>query len=456
MTTMLQTFYQSFLAPKASTEDARRRELILNILLAGAIGLSSVAFALTLVQVVFLGRLDAGASLFLTFIAVSVFSFFFVLSRFGMQILAMYLFVGMFVILATYPTLTWGILLPQGILTYSLIIVMSGVLLGSRIAFWMAGFMAAFLIGIVYMGNAGWVNFDTSWALLQGNYKDAITFGVTFIVIALVSWLSNREIQHSLERALESERELTKERNSLDRKVKERTKLLEKAQMEKMLDLQRFAEFGRLSSTLLHELANPLTAVSLNLEQLKGKNRSKLISHAQEGIAHMEQYVEAARRQLRNQSEIRLFDVAAEVQRVSGFLEAKARSRNVEIKLDLIDNMNLKGDSIRFNHVISNLLSNAIDAYDSVEDKKAKVISVTMRHLDNEVEITVQDYGRGVSADQLPHLFEPFYTTKESLRGTGIGLAITKQAVEEAFKGTIGALSDKKSGTRFVVRLPLI
>lgn len=442
-------------APKAVSEEARRREYILNMLLLGVIILSIVASFLTFIQVVLLGKPGAVNSLPVTLGAAFVFSLFLWMSRKGLRIIAMYLFVGVFMVLATYPIVVWGILLPQGILIYSLIIVMSGVLLGSRIAFWMAAIITLILLSVIYMGEIGTLEFDMSWATIGADYKDGITFGVTFGIIALVSWLSNREIQHSFERVQASEKALLEERNSLERKVRERTKALEKVHVEKMLDLQRFAEFGRLSSTLLHEIANPLTSVSLDLQQLEGKNRSKLISRAREGITHMEQYVEAARRQLRNQSEIKLFDVKVEIERVAGLIEGKARAQHVAIELKLDKDVTLKGDSIRFDHIISNLLTNAVDAYDGMPAQGRNAVTVNMKHLGKEVEIIVQDFGRGITSDQIEHLFEPFYTTKESGRGTGIGLVITKEAVEDGFQGKITVAHSKRQGTRFTVRLPL-
>lgn len=452
----MQRLYRRLLTPKSPDEDARRRELILNILLLGTIFFTAVLFTITLSASILQGSGFLGTPPVSQLIIVLIFVGLFTLSRYGFHRLVAYFFVGIFFALATWSIFRWGIQLPQGILTYSLLIVMSGVLLSSKVALYMTALVVATLFTIMHLGDVGTVQFDTDWMDKGGAYADVVAYGVTFMVIALVAWLSNREIEQSLHRARASEKDLLEERRSLERTVRERTKALEKAQVEKMLDLQRFAEFGRLSSTLLHELANPLMSVSLDLEQLEGKNRSKFVSRAREGISHMEQYVEAARRQLRNQSEIKIFDIAEEITRVSGFLQPKARQQQVRIKLDLIEKVSVKGDSIRFNQIISNLLSNGIDAYDGVSGKKEKEVTIMMKQDGQSVDIIVEDHGQGIKKDQLPHLFDAFYTTKHATRGTGLGLAITKQAVEEAFQGTISVISDKHHGTRFIVRLTLI
>ena len=181
-----------------------------------------------------------------------------------------------------------------------------------------------------------------------------------------------------------------------------------------------------------------------------------MLAHAREGITYMEQYVETARRQLRNQSEIRLFNIADEIRRVSGFLTPKAATQHVRLELDLIEDVAIRGDSVRFDQIISNLTSNAVDAYEGVEGDDPNVVTIRMVHKGREIEIIVCDRGHGISDEQLKHLFEPFYTTKQVTRGTGLGLAIVKQAVEEAFEGTITASYSKQKGTCFTVRLPLI
>lgn len=451
---MVWRVYQRLLGPKAVDEDIRRKELILNILLLGVIILAAVLLLVVTVKQLLLGATYQGMSPLLVFVIMAVFICLLVVSRLGWRAQVAYIFVALFFLLTSWLVIKWGVMLSQGILAYSLVIVMTGVLISSRMAFYMAGLIFATLLLVMHMAETGLIVFDLGWRQLPSSYSDVIGYGITFLIIGLVSWLSNREIDRSLNRARQSEKELLEERNSLERKVRERTRQLEKSHVEKMIDLQRFAEFGQLSSTLLHEIANPLMSVSLNLELLEEEKRPKLLARAREGISHMEQYVEAARRQLRNQSEIKVFNVADEIRRITGFLGGKAEAEGVEIKLSLLKEVHLRGDSIRFDHIISNLITNAIDAYEGSAVGKKRSVEVKMVHKNKEIEIIVTDHGRGITNEQLPHLFEPFYTTKDS-RGTGIGLVITKQAVEEVFQGKISVTSHKQAGTQFVVRLPL-
>ena len=450
---MLQRLLARLLASKASDQEVRRKGFILNILLLSVMILTSVALVVMLYHVV-TERPYRGASPLGLLAVWAFFMGLYLLSKRGYQRTASYIFVGLFFLVSTYPLFVWGIQLPQGILAYAIVIVFAGILINARTAF-ATTILAAIMLGLfVHLQQSGVIAVDESWKNESGQFTDVLVYAVSFGVIALVSWLSNREIARSLAKARESEKAVVAERNSLEVKVRERTKELEQLQMEKMLELHRFAEFGRLSAALLHDIANPLTAVSLNLEQIKGKRHAELLEQARQGISQMEQYVVSARRQLQYQSEIKKFDIGDEVQQVAALLKSKANVQQVRIQLDLREKVSLRGDSTQFDHIISNLIANAIDAYDEVE-RDDKVVTITTGQKGSFAEIEVVDHGAGIPAEALKHIFEAFYTTKKHSRGTGIGLSIVKQTVETDFNGEIKVVSSRKTGTRFTLLLPL-
>jgi len=113
----------------------------------------------------------------------------------------------------------------------------------------------------------------------------------------------------------------------------------------------------------------------------------------------------------------------------------------------------LEGDAGRLEQVLFNLLTNAFAHAPSVTP-----IDVRLRRVGGEVALEVQDYGRGIAADQLPHLFERFYQVarpdRPSQGGMGLGLFICQEVVA-AHGGRIAVVSTEGEGTTFTVWLPL-
>lgn len=111
-----------------------------------------------------------------------------------------------------------------------------------------------------------------------------------------------------------------------------------------------------------------------------------------------------------------------------------------------------------FNQVILNLLVNAAhaisDARDPGSSEKGK-ISVSTRHIENEVEIRISDTGGGIPEAIQEKIFDPFFTTKEVGRGTGQGLAIINSIVVDTHGGVIGFDTEEGKGTTFVLRFPV-
>jgi signal transduction histidine kinase len=131
---------------------------------------------------------------------------------------------------------------------------------------------------------------------------------------------------------------------------------------------------------------------------------------------------------------------------------ACARGIDLEVQLDA-SVLYVKADSDRLQQVVWNLLSNAIKF-----TPRGDRVELRLRNTRNEVEISVQDSGEGISADFLPFVFERFRqadaSTTRQHAGIGVGLAVVRHLVE-AHGGTVEANSDGEGkGATFVVRLP--
>jgi signal transduction histidine kinase len=453
---VLQKTFSTLTRPRSTQEGVRRQEFILNVLLMGTLLLTALTLLLVSVGFVIRGPQFRGVPPSVVILIGLAVSSLYMLSRQGFPMLAARLFIFSLIALGTASAYAWGIALPSVPLVFVLAIVMAGILLGTQCSFVMTGLISFIAILLAYWESHGIIHPDVSWAGQPVAMGDASAYVLIWSIIALVASLSNRELKQSLKRAQASETALSKQRDLLEVRVEERTRELKQAQLEKILQLNRFADFGRISATFFHDIINPLTAVSLNLEQLSTKRRSELLQEAIRGLKHIEGFAQAARKQVQGREDTpQLFRPAVEVREAVDIMEGKARGAGVTITCHLDEDARLFGSIIKFHQMVSNLIANAIDAYDGVALPLAdRVVQVTGGRRGRAYHLAITDHGVGIPAHQLERVFDPFFTTKPVDKGTGIGLLIVKQIVEDDFKGHIGVTSQKDTGTVFTMVLP--
>jgi len=448
--------YKEHIFPKSQNEDLARKEFILNVLLLPVIlmlGVASINNTIRFFGSVFIYRNNT-LSIWIVYLLLLFFVFLYFLSRKGFLRLASYMFLAPLFLLAAYMGYIWGVELTSEILLYVLVIIMSGILISTRFAFIATGAILATVAITGYLQMAGFVIANRYWRTDTFHITDIIMVSVIFAIIATVSWLSNREIERSLIRARKSEAELQKERDLLEVKVEERTKELKKLEGEKIMHLYRFAEFGRLSAGLFHDLINPLNAVSLSIERLKGDDES--VNKAIKAAKKMEDLVVAVRKQISRQDNKNLFSLNKEIQDVIDVLSYKARKNNVDVRFLYENDINFLGNAIRFNQAVLNLIVNAIDSYMPEKlDNRERAVEVLLKDSENEIILSVKDAGAGISRENLQKIFEPFFTTKDY--GVGIGLSMAKQIAERDFFGKLIVESNTEagqSGSTFTIAIP--
>lgn len=455
---MIRWLYLVLIKPRMVNEDLRRREFILNLLLLGLLGMASFAILkdlTTLLRSLAEGMVYRGTGNIVVYGAFAFFFVLYILSRVRFSQVAAYIFVLVNYLLATYTLYLWSIVLPQGLLMYALVVTMASVLISTTFSLVMTGLTSLTLIGLAIAQDAGIHQPDLYWNKEPGTVNDALVYAITLAVIALVSWLSNREIERSLQRARRSEQALKEERDSLEIKVEERTRELRQAQLEKINQLYRFAEFGRLTAGMFHDLINPLTMVSLNLEKISSKERSLMLERAVEGTKRIERFLKAARKQIQQQRELTTFRLVEEIDQLTEVLGHRLRKYKIKLNVAGSSDLQLYGNAVKFYQLMVNLIVNAIDSYEEAGTPAAKrQIEIRLTQEKEKIKITVQDWGAGIPKANLPHIFDPFFTTKTTDKGTGIGLSIAHDIVTEEFKGTITVTSQPKKGTLFTILIP--
>jgi signal transduction histidine kinase len=207
-----------------------------------------------------------------------------------------------------------------------------------------------------------------------------------------------------------------------------------------------------------HDLRNPLGAIDLSASMLlqatteeRSRKHLEIIRRAANRMEHLIRdlldmaSIQAGRLAIERKSE----DAATMIGEVLDTLEALAVEKSVRIQRRLNVAGTIECDRIRIGQVLGNLLGNAIKFSkpgDSIEVRASSDAAT--------VEVMIADSGPGIAGDELPHIFEPYWSAKRhTQKGTGLGLFISKGIVE-AHGGRIWVESTLGSGTTFCVAIP--
>lgn len=226
--------------------------------------------------------------------------------------------------------------------------------------------------------------------------------------------------------------------------------------------LTRAVALGELSSSLAHELSQPIAAILSNTQTLQiMRKRSDIPKDATDDILQdifsdsqrAKELMHRVRGFMFNKPPVvERFDLNIAISEVVEMVQSEARKSDVQIDLQpLAAPFFVKAAPLEIQQVLMNLLLNSIQAIDP-EGQTGK-ISINWRQTNGtEVELTVDDTGPGLTTDILSSVFDPFVTTKAT--GTGIGLAVSKR-IAERYGGEIAAGQSDLGGARFTVTLPI-
>lgn len=451
---MLRKLYNIFISPRQKSEDDRNREIVLNLLLSGTLLILILVLPLLSLGYFFLRHHYVSPSMYIVASAILFIGYLYRLSRKGHFRVAAFMLVGLYYILATSIVYLWGVNVPSGILLYGLVIVLAGILMGPNHSLYFAGAVVLTLVYLELGARYGSLSPDLSWVTEPPTMGDVAGFSLIFAIIALVSWIFNHQMERSLHRAERAEKALLKQKSLLETTVERRTEELRTAQLEKIQQMYRFAELGQLSTAMMHDLANHLTSLTLNIESLKGEKRSKVLADAKRSIRHIDDMVVRVRDQLRGKSKAQPFNVINEIDEIVKMLRHRGQIAEVRLLWEPPQNkksLRCLGDAIRFRQMMANLISNGFDSYYSPRPGERREVLITAEEDKSYIVITVNDWGRGIPAAERPKLFEPFHSNKAT--GMGMGLFIVKQIAEEHFMGS-ARIDESKNHTAFVVRLP--
>lgn len=255
----------------------------------------------------------------------------------------------------------------------------------------------------------------------------------------------------------EMARRIHEDRQRKEQEIAERCKQL--------VNSERLAGAGFLASGVAHEINNPLSVImnaAFGLEMRLDENALSLLEEAdradvREYLALIQSESERCERITKKLldfshgrgEERHNYDVTAIVDEVVSMVGHLSRYQDRRITVDRSEPLHAWVNAPEIKQVLLNLVANALDATSA-----GGRVDVKLRDRVDVIEVTIQDDGCGLTSEQMVHLFEPFYTTKDVGKGTGLGLSITHRIVRD-HGGTLEASSaGAGQGAVFLVRLP--
>jgi two-component system, NtrC family, sensor kinase len=299
------------------------------------------------------------------------------------------------------------------------------------------------------------------------------------LLISVILFRNNR-IQNKANRLLSKQKlEIELQRSKVENALNE----LESTQMQ-LVQKEKLASLGEITAGIAHEIQNPLNFVNnfseLSIEladELKAEfekmdipsdrkgyldellrdltqNQERIHGHGKRASSIVSNMLEHSRS---SDGEVQLTDMnkLAEEYLSLAYHGMRAKNKSFNANYQLIVEENLPQIIVNqqdVGRVLLNLFNNAFYAAAQSENPLVKVTSKTEKEY---LIVEVNDNGKGIPKDILPKIFQPFFTTKPTGEGTGLGLSLSYDIITKGSNGKIEVLSEEGKGATFIVKLPL-
>ncbi len=287
----------------------------------------------------------------------------------------------------------------------------------------------------------------------------AVLIFIALFISILVVWLfnKNKKTTHQLSRTLHNLQEM----------------------QDQLIQSEKLASLGKLTAGVAHEINTPLgiaiTSSSSALESTKEMKRDFAENSLKKST--LERYLQSMEQatslnmssldrviELLNNfkqvaadqvvGEIREIDIAEYINEVMQTLSAELKRYRVKYTYHGGQDIKVKTVPGAVAQVITNLVTNSLKH--GFENSDSGNLSIRIAQLPNDIEIEYSDDGKGMDDEVLKNIFEPFFTTKRSSGGTGLGMNIVYNIIQQKLHGDIKVSSEPMKGARFVITLPQV
>ena len=267
-------------------------------------------------------------------------------------------------------------------------------------------------------------------------------------------------LRKQAERLIEREQERREELNrALEKRVSEEV-ASNRDKDRIMLQQSRFAAMGEMIGNIAHQWRQPLNMLGIliqqiQMEQEKGVMTDRLmeerVGKGMDILLHLSRTIDDFRNFFRPGTKPAPFELAKAVFDTVSFFEPSCAAHGIKVGIEGHSALVCTGHPNQFSQVLLNILNNARDA---LLERRAShpAIKVAMRDDGCRCEVTIRDNGGGIPPEIIEKIFDPYFTTKEEGKGTGVGLYIAKAIVERNMRGRIFA-ANVADGAEFKIVL---
>ena len=269
-----------------------------------------------------------------------------------------------------------------------------------------------------------------------------------------------QELNDTLEkRVIEKTKELKELNETLELRVKDEISKNEDKQ-QVMFWQSRLASLGEMLANIAHQWRQPLTELNLTIFSIKKAALNNDINEVQNFydeskkiIKNMSNTIEDFTNFFKPDKEKQPFKLSDSIKESLNILEQLLNKEMVEVKVKFTD-VEVLGITNELSQVIINLIKNSVDAF-ILNSILIREINISVKKDAKFAIIELQDNAGGIKLKSIYKIFEPYFTTKHTSQGTGLGLFMSKMICEQGLNGFIDVKS-KKNMTTFIIQIPLL
>jgi len=407
--------------------------------------------------------------------------------RLGNLYLASWLLLFSLTLMITATISIFGGIRNPAIASFTLVIILSGLLLGRKgaITFTTISLIASFIV--FHFQSRELIVPIISQAV---EYIEWVMFATSAVLVGFLLNFALNSMRDAYDRARENEQALALSNQLLEQRVAERTAEIEQRNLELqqayqelqenqalLFTTEQMASIGRLTAGIAHETNTPLATAQAALMELSSlaqeyhasvhdpsvtpKDHAEIaeemietINLANKAADRVAVFLRGIKTQVRKQThhDNHNFNPVPVIQEAITLMGHALRKSDtaVDFKYPSTD-LKLFGQPVLLAQIINNLISNAIQAKLPTQRNK---VAIAISSDEHNIKMAVADNGVGIAPEILSRIFEPMFTTKPVGKGTGLGLAIVHDIVTKEFGGLISVESQVNQGTIFTIHFP--